>query len=82
MKKEELERLREVIEQTNLQLTVSDAREYFGGCIPGWNAFSLAHGFDWKQVVRHGLSARDLLSTKDSMAIGLVIYKYKLEKLL
>lgn len=55
-----------------IRITVSDAREYFNGCIPGWKTFAETHGFDWKTVVRHGLTAQELLNTNDIMAINLV----------
>lgn len=57
-------------------ITVSDARSYFKGCIPGWQSFAEAHGFDWPTVVRHGLLASQLLATGDTMAEELVKYVY------
>lgn len=57
-------------------ITVSDAREHFNGCIPGWKAFADQHNFDWPTVVRHGLKASQLLATEDAMAISLVEYVY------
>lgn len=57
-------------------ITVSDAREFFGGCIPGWRRFAEKHNFDWVQVTRHGLLASELLATKDTMAINLVEHVY------
>jgi hypothetical protein len=68
--------LEEKIAENDITLTVSDARNYFEGCIPGWQAFSEAHGFDWKHVTRHGLKASQLVGTGDAMAIGLVEWKY------
>ena len=67
----------EITEENDITITVSDARNYFKGCIPGWKSFSEAHGFDWKQVTRHGLKASQLLATKDAMAISLVEYVYR-----
>ena len=57
-------------------ITVSDARAYFKSCIPGWQTFAETHGFVWKDVVRHGLKASELLATNDAMAIALVEYVY------
>lgn len=61
----------------DILITVSDARECFKGCIPGWKAFSERHGFDWKTVTRHGLYASQLKATNDAMALQLVEYVYK-----
>ena len=69
-----------LIEQEDKIVTVSHAREYFGGCIPGWQGFAASHGFEWIQVVRHGLKASELLATNDAMAINLVNYVYTGEK--
>lgn len=65
----------------DLTITVSDARSYFKGCIPGWKSFADAHGFDWPTVVRHGLLASQLLATDDAMASGLVEYVYTRENI-
>lgn len=66
----------ELVQVEDKRLTVSDAREHFSGCIPGWQTFCEAHGFVWNTVVRHGLLASELLSTDDAMAIGLVTWYY------
>jgi hypothetical protein len=63
-------------------ISVADAREYFGGCIPGWEAFSETHGFDWKITMRHGIRASELLATEDGMALSLITYVYLREDLL
>ena len=63
-------------------ISVADAREYFGGCIPGWRSFSETHGFDWKVTMRHGIRASDLLATEDGMALSLITYVYLRENLL
>ena len=55
-------------------ITVGDARAYFGGCIPGWKVFAETYGFNWPNVVRHGLLASQLESTNDAMALALVEY--------
>ena len=57
-------------------ITIKDAREYFNGCIPGWQSFAEIHGFEWPTVVRHGLKASELLATDDAMAISLVEFVY------
>ena len=57
-------------------ITVSDARQCFGGCIPGWRRFADKHDFEWQTVVRNGLLASELLATKDAMAITLVEFVY------
>lgn len=69
--------LEDKIKDNDIILTVSDAREYFGGCVPGWQTFAETYGFDWKTVTRHGLRASELYSTGDSMAISLVEWKYE-----
>ena len=68
--------LQEQIEQNDITITVSDAREFFRGCIPGWQMFCNTHGFIWKEVVRNGLKASQLYNTNDAMAISLVEWKY------
>lgn len=55
-------------------VTMSDAREYQDGCVAGWKTFVEAHGFDFKQVVKEGLTARQLIDTGDQMAIDLADY--------
>jgi hypothetical protein len=74
--------LEEAVNEVNKTITVSDARDYFGGCIPGWKGFAETYGFDWKTVLRYGLSAKDLLATGDEMAKSLVESVYKREDLL
>ncbi len=71
----------EAVNEKDVLITVSDARQHFKGCIPGWKYFSDAHGFDWVDVVRHGLYASQLLETDDAMATSLVEYVYKRENL-
>ncbi len=71
----------EMVNEKDVIVTVSDARQHFNGCIPGWKAFSDAHGFCWVDVVRHGLTASQLLATNDAMAISLVEYVYKRDSL-
>ena len=76
------EELEQIVREKDLIITVSDAREYFGGCIPGWKTFSTQFGFDWKETTRRGISASKLLETKDVMAYNLVTYVYTRENLL
>lgn len=57
-------------------ITISHARDYFGGCIPGWQMFADAQGLNWKDVVRYGLKASILIATKDAMAVNLVKHVY------
>ena len=59
-------------ETLKIVITISDARDYFGGCIPGWKTFAEVNNFEWKNVVRSGLTCKELLDTKDEMALGLV----------
>jgi rhodanese-related sulfurtransferase len=79
MNAEDLENL---VRETDILITVSDAREYFGGCIPGWQAFSIRFGFDWKETMRRGIPASKLLETKDVMAYNLVTHVYTRERAL
>lgn len=72
----DLETLQSAVEKEDMLVKVSDAREYFGGCIPGWKEFSDQHGFDWKETMRRGIPASGLLETEDSMALSLVTYVY------
>lgn len=67
----------EKVAENDIRLYISDAREYFKGCVPGWQTFVETYGFEWKEVMRHGLLASELLSTEDSMAISLVEWKYE-----
>ena len=73
------EKLEKVVRESDRIITVSDAREYFGGCIPGWQAFSLRFGFDWKETTRRGILASKLLETRDVMAYNLVTHVYNRE---
>lgn len=59
-------------ENDNRIITFSDAREYQKGCVNGWKKFIELNGFDWKTVVKNGLSAKELWNTKDAMAQSLV----------
>lgn len=77
-----VEELEQIVRETDIIITVSDAREYFGGCIPGWKIFSTQFGFDWKETTRRGISASKLLETKDTMAYNLVTHVYTRENLL
>jgi len=76
------EQLSAVIQADDKLITVADAREYFGGCIPGWKSFSESFGFDWKATMRHGILASQLLATQDIMALNLITYVYLREELL
>ncbi len=67
----------EITPENDITITVTDARNYFKGCIPGWRSFADAHGFNWKEVTRHGLKASQLVGTKDAMAISLVEHVYR-----
>lgn len=71
--------LENLVKENDIIITVSDAREYFGGCIPGWQAFSIRFGFDWKETMRRGIPASKLLGTKDIMAYNLVTHVYMRE---
>ena len=75
------EKLEQIVRETDITITVSDAREYFGGCIPGWKAFSTQFEFDWKETMRRGIPASKLLETKDVMARNLVTHVYTRENL-
>jgi hypothetical protein len=69
--------LQELITEDDRRVTVSHAREYFHGCIPNWQIFAAAYGFDWKTTVKQGLLASELLKTEDALAIQLLNYVYK-----
>jgi len=71
-----LEELNTLVLAEDKTITISHARDYFGGCIPGWQMFADGHGFNWKDVVRYGLKASVLIATKDAMAVNLVKYVY------
>lgn len=43
-----------------------------GYCAPGMRAFCRAHGLDYLRFVREGMAPKELLSTKDSMAIKII----------
>lgn len=77
-----VEELDKIVREKDRIITVSDAREYFGGCIPGWKTFSTQFGFDWKETMRRGIPASKLLETKDVMAYNLVTHVYTRENLL
>jgi hypothetical protein len=71
-----IEELTLLIEEEDKVISLSDARDFFGGCIPGWQVFAETHNFEWKSVVRYGLKASELVATNDAMALSLVEYKY------
>lgn len=52
-------------------VTLQDARAVQGGCVSGWKEFLTMHGYDFKEVVLHGLTAQQLIDTGDIMAIEL-----------
>lgn len=56
-----------------IKITLQDAREV-GGCKEGWKDFVESHGYNFKDVVKNGLTARQLLDTKDIRAEELVNY--------
>lgn len=62
-----------MILDSEIIITVSDAREV-GGCVNGWKMFVEIHGYNWKDAVRNGLTAEQLLATNDAMAENLVNY--------
>ena len=68
--------IHDLVQKEDKIITVSDARNFFKGCIPGWQTFAETHGFIWKDVVKHGLLASQLLSTNDAMAQQLVEFVY------
>ena len=70
------EELRILVQADDRRILIKDARAYYKGCIPGWEAFANTHGFIWKDVIRHGLLASELLATDDIMAVNLVKYVY------
>lgn len=39
-----------------------------GHCVSGAKAWFVGHGFDWRDVVRNGVSEADLLATGDGLA--------------
>jgi hypothetical protein len=57
---------------------IEHARKLHGGCVLGWKTFLESHGYDFKTVVREGLTAQQLLDTKDSLAIELANYVIKI----
>lgn len=69
--------LQQCIELEDKRITVSEARECFGGCIPGWQLFAESYNFDWLTVRRHGLLASELLQTKDALALQLLNFCYR-----
>lgn len=79
MNDSQIKRTQEQIALHDLLITVSDARCFFGGCIPGWKTFAETYGLDWKVVTRHGLLASQLMATGDAMAISLVCHMYEKE---
>lgn len=76
------ENLQDAVYTKDLRITISDAREYFGGCVPGWQAFAATHNFDWKETIRHGVLASKLLETEDVMALNLITFVYLREEVL
>lgn len=58
-------------EPKDVIVRIQDARDIHGGCIEGWKLFVSSHGFDFKDVVRNGLTAQQLINTGDIMAIEL-----------
>jgi len=67
----------EITPENDKIITLSMARECFRGCPNGWESFAIAHGYDWKIVVRKGIPASELNAIDDVMAKTLVEYAYK-----
>ena len=53
---------------------LQDARELHGGCVDGWKLFIETQGYNFKEVVLHGLTAQQLIDTGDIMALELAYY--------
>lgn len=60
-----------MIDKSTFKVTIQDARHYQNGCVEGWKTFIEANGYNFKDVVLHGLTIQQLLDTKDQMAIDL-----------
>ena len=60
-----------MIDPSTVRVTMQDARIYQNGCVAGWQAFVETHGYSFKDVVKHGLTAQQLIDTDDVMAIEL-----------
>lgn len=65
-----------MIDLDSIVIRLQDAREV-GGCKEGWKSFIESHGYNFKDVVKNGLTARQLLATNDIMAENLVNYVIK-----
>lgn len=53
-------------------ITIQDARKHQNGCVNGWQMFVEQHGYNFKEVVKNGLTAQQLIDTEDALAIKLV----------
>lgn len=60
-----------MIDSTKVIVRLQDARHYQNGCVTGWRTFIELHGYNFREVVLHGLTAQQLLDTGDQMAIDL-----------
>lgn len=69
--------LQQCVEKEDKKITVSEARECFGGCIPGWKLFAETYNFDWVTVRKQGLLASELLQTQDTLALELLNFCYR-----
>ena len=64
------------VDLDSVVIRLQDAREV-GGCKAGWKEFLETHGYDFKTVVKEGLTAQQLLDTNDYMATLVVEHVLK-----
>lgn len=57
-----------------MRIYVNDAKDVFGEqyCVRGMREFAAKHGLDFRDFVRNGIAAEDLLATGDGMALKIV----------
>lgn len=59
-----------------LVITVSDIQQA-GHCVRGAKRWFEHHGFDFRKVLKEGISAYDLAATGDAQAEAVVLHKLK-----
>ena len=58
-------------------VTISHARAQSPGCVLGWRAFIESAGFDWKDSIKNGIPASQLLASGDVRSDAVVLSLYR-----
>lgn len=61
------------------RITIDDVRKA-GHCVAGVKAWSDAHGFDFRDFLKHGVSAEELLRSGDGLSLQVIERKRERER--